>query len=321
MTGTLPVGNGGTGLSVLGTALQMLPGECGGDGAGIFLFSGLTGSLTSPRVPFCLGRFGAVGCQRKLTWDNTNKRLLIGTGTSAAFLNVFAGRAERYAGVYTGFGERERQHDQQPAEREQCQHGGECDRDDFSGRRGGGRPMIQFVVSAVGQTTIGVDNSDGDKFKITPGASVPGGTANRGLVVTNDATALVGVNKDAPAHPLDDGPGAGQPTRAGAGKSDGVVRAGAGTGASGSCLGALTVSRLRSRRALLRPRIAYFTVTLLTAFPAVHQFVPGARNPQAATDLNKFYTSGFSASQISVTSNGTLAASTQYVLYYVGIGY
>ena len=69
-----------------------------------------------------------------------------------------------------------------------------------------------------------MDNSDGDKFKITPGASVPGGTANRGLVVTNDATALVGI-VDAPAHPLDvTGRARANQHDTGAGKSDGVVR-------------------------------------------------------------------------------------------------
>jgi hypothetical protein len=51
-------------------------------------------------------------------------------------------------------------------------------------------------------------------------------------------------------------------------------------------------------------------------------FVPGARNAQAAADLNKFYISGLTTTQISVTNaNGALAASTQYVMNWVGHGY
>lgn len=64
-------------------------------------------------------------------------------------------------------------------------------------------PVIQFTVSGVVTHAIGIDNSDLDKFKITPNSATPGGNANSGLIITNALVALVGINKDAPAHPLD----------------------------------------------------------------------------------------------------------------------
>ena len=292
VTGTLPVANGGTGAASLTDN------------------SVLTGTGTA-----------AITAEANLLFNGT--QLQIGTGTPAAFLNVFAGSLSGAQEFIRCSANVNGNMINSLLNASNASSAANAIETISVGGAAAGDPMIQFVVSGVGQTTIGVDNSDADKFKITPGASVPGGTANRGLVVTNDATALVGVNKDAPAHPLD------VTGRVRANQHVQVQEnptvsfgAGAGTGASGSCLGGsngfqitFTTGTTPAANSLI------FTVTLATAYPTVHQFVPGARNPQAATDLNKFYTSGFSTSQISVTSNGTLAASTQYVLYYVGIGY
>ena len=322
VTGTLPFGNGGTGLSALGTALQMLRVNAGATALEYFTFSGLTGSLTATRVPFASGA-SALTDTAELTWDNTNKRLVIGSGASAAFLNVFAGALSGTQEFIRASANVNGNMINSLLNASNASTAANAIETISVGGAAAGDPLIQFVVSGVGQTTIGVDNSDSDKFKITPGASVPGGTANRGLVVTNAATALVGVNNDAPAHPLDVTGRARANQHVQAQENPTVsFGSGAGTGASGSCLGGsngfqitFTTGTTPAANSLI------FTVTLATAFPSVHQFVPGARNAQAATDLNKFYTSGFTASQISVTSNGTLAASTQYILYYVGIGY
>lgn len=68
-----------------------------------------------------------------------------------------------------------------------------------------GDAFMQFQISGAGGNThtIGVDNSDANKFKITPNSNTPGGTANSGIIVTNDATARTGINIDAPLYPLD----------------------------------------------------------------------------------------------------------------------
>jgi hypothetical protein len=65
-------------------------------------------------------------------------------------------------------------------------------------------PFIEFVVQLAGNTwTMGVDNSDADKFKITPKSTAPGSVGNSGIIITSAAAALVGINLDAPNYPLD----------------------------------------------------------------------------------------------------------------------
>jgi hypothetical protein len=66
-----------------------------------------------------------------------------------------------------------------------------------------GDPFIIFSVPSGADHIIGIDNSDGDKLKITPGGTAPGSTANKGVTITTDAVTRVGINLDAPLHPLD----------------------------------------------------------------------------------------------------------------------
>lgn len=73
----------------------------------------------------------------------------------------------------------------------------------ITGGANGGDPAIQFGVSGVVSHAIGLDNSDGDRFKITPNASLPGENANASFVVTNDVTPRYGFNVDAPAYVID----------------------------------------------------------------------------------------------------------------------
>lgn len=73
-----------------------------------------------------------------------------------------------------------------------------------SGSSASGDAVIQFTVSTVITHAIGVDNSDGDRFKITPNSSTPGGNANMGIIVRdNSGTGNTGINHDFPQHPLD----------------------------------------------------------------------------------------------------------------------
>lgn len=72
-----------------------------------------------------------------------------------------------------------------------------------TGGASAGDPMMQFVVAGQQTVSIGVDNTDSDKFKITPGGSSPGANANASFVATNTSPPLWGINKDSPGHELD----------------------------------------------------------------------------------------------------------------------
>lgn len=70
-----------------------------------------------------------------------------------------------------------------------------------------GDPYIQTQISGTGgnTTSFGMDNSDANKFKVSPNANSPGANADASLVATMDAIPLWGINKDAPGRMLDVG--------------------------------------------------------------------------------------------------------------------
>jgi len=73
-----------------------------------------------------------------------------------------------------------------------------------AGGTAAGDPQVQFTIPSGETWTMGVDNSDADKFKLRPQAALAtGATGGEGLTITADVTPLVGINTDTPAHPLD----------------------------------------------------------------------------------------------------------------------
>lgn len=289
VTGTLPVANGGTGAATLASD------------------SVLTGNGTS-----------AIVAETNLTF-NSSGQLMIGTGTPAAFLNVFTGALSgaqefiRMSGNING---------NMIMSHLNASNASTAANSIYQISVGGdsaGDPCIQFTVSGATSHAFGVDNSDADKIKLTPGASVPGGTANRGLIVTNATTAAVGINRDAPTQALD---------VAGLMRAQGIVgesgspsvsfSTGAGTGPANNGLsgGSVFLDFTFTTGTAPTTNGNIFTITLPFTLPigACPVWSPG--NAQTATDLNKFYRSTGSTNSFTIQANGTLAASTQYRLFF-----
>ena len=190
-----------------------------------------------------------------------------------------------------------------------------------TGGAAGGDPIFQLTVSGVVTSSIGIDNSDGDKLKFTPNASTPGGTADHGIILTNDAVTLVGINKDVPVEELD---------------VNGEVRArhfintgnlwnnslctfgtGAGTGPSIALLSGgnnFYIFEFTTGSApTANTRIAILTFPdAFQVGPTVTVFSP--RNSNTATDIAKFFIQSSSDTALDLQANGTLLANTQYKL-------
>jgi len=190
-----------------------------------------------------------------------------------------------------------------------------------SGGAAGGDPIFQLTVSGVVTHSIGIDNSDGDKLKLTPNSSTPGGTADHGIILTNDAVTLVGINKDVPVEELD---------------VNGEVRArhfintgnlwnnslctfgtGAGTGPAINLLSGGNNFYIFEFTTGSAPT-ANTRIAILT-FPDAYPIGPtvsvfSARNTNTATDITKFFVASSSDTALDLQANGTLLANTPYKL-------
>lgn len=190
-----------------------------------------------------------------------------------------------------------------------------------------------YFVSAIpsGSTTVwGNDNSDLDKFKITPGGTKPGSVANKGMTFTQDAVTLVGINKDAPLHELHVEGIAMATLFVGKGDSwdSGNIAFGTGAGTGPSIT---TVhghgngfSILFTTGTTPTANGIVFTATLPTSFPSGVSCIPtfSAYNRDAsATDFLKFKIDSQALNQFVFKAVGTLGASTSYGFNFQISGY
>ena len=196
---------------------------------------------------------------------------------------------------------------------------------------GSGDPVLQFSITGAGGVThsIGIDNSDGDKFKITPNSTTPGGTANSGLIVTNAVAALVGINKDTPAHPLD--VGGTERTEQFHGINVGWVSGdftfglGAGTSPTFTAMsGTHNFVKVEfSTGTAPTANNAVFSIVRKTGYEFATKGFPvfSAANDKAAGEITKFYMSSDNGVTFTMGVNGTLTASTPYKFYIAFSGY
>ncbi len=285
-------------------------------------------SLVSGRVTLSSGTT-SITDDGQFLYNPTTDQATIGTGTAVASLNIFptatTGTVEtvRESGSTSG----NLVHTISNANNantaanafEQISVGGASAGDAFT----------QYTISGAVTTAIGVDNSDADKFKISPNSSTPGGTANAGIIVTTSGTPNVGINRDAPIVPLDvNGVARADQWRGPAN----VVSSANITFGTGAGTGPLNLSQSGYTNAF---QIGFrtgttpiangdiFTFTYPTAFAGGVSFpVFSARtNAASATEITKFYISSAGATTFVLRANGTLSASTDYYLTFNVGGY
>ena len=194
-----------------------------------------------------------------------------------------------------------------------------------------GDPFTQYTVTGFATTSVGIDNSDGNKFKISPNVSTPGFNVNNGIILTNDAVCDVGINKDAPIHPLD----VGGVTRAVQfrntgnewNNSDIVFGTGAGTGPTiGSISGGNNGWQINFNTGT-SPVLdgIIFTATFPNPFGSLTYSSMEGRGVPGGINFNnervKFVLSSENATTLVLRANGTLTASTQYAINFITFGY
>lgn len=194
-----------------------------------------------------------------------------------------------------------------------------------------GDPVLQVQISGTGGNTaaIGLDNSDANKFKVTPNGATPGVNANASFVGTNDSPPKWGINTDAPAFPLDVSGKERADQYHGASVSwvsgDLSFGLGAGTGPTfTSMTGTNNWVRVQfSTGTSPTANNAIFTITRKSDYEFSTKGFPvfSAGNANTAGEITKFYISSDNGIQYTITANGTLTASTAYELYICFSGY
>lgn len=197
-----------------------------------------------------------------------------------------------------------------------------------TGGASAGDPFVLFVVaSASNDWAVGVDNTDSDKFKITPKATAPGSVANSGLIIRSEAAARVGINKDNPAHPLDvEGIAQAHQFRnhTNAWTAGNIVfGTGAGTGpAVNDIVGGVNGFRIRFTTGTTPTNNGdIFTATYPTSFGGESYVTMSGRTTVAYNDERaKFYVSAAGANSFTLKANGTLTASKEYHIQFTIFG-
>lgn len=301
--------------------------------ANLYTLLGMSGAATRPAI---FTGTNTLTTSPRFLWDNSNNLLTIlgtvaGTGSGNAWLNLngnsaLIGNTEALrssaditgnfiGGIYN------------------TQNASGTAHSIFAlstGGASGGDPFLQFVVDGVGTTSMGIDNSDSDKFKITF-SSTPGGNANAGLILTNEATPKLGINKDAPIHPLDvSGVARSDQFRMGSNVWSGsniAFGVGAGTGpALNSISGGNNGFQINFTTGT-GPTTGgiIFTATYPTAFGSLTYVVKDGRgDPGGINYLNeavKFNVDSAGNTTFVLKANGTLTASTQYAINFIIMGY
>ena len=197
-----------------GTPTNLLGRDSSGDIANLTLGAGLSitggaisatgtigGSIAATRVAYGTGT-NTIGGEADFLYDSTNNRLQVGTGTATAAFNAFFG-AESAAEPFKASGNVSGNMVTTIANIFNASGSGNNIIQMLTGGASAGDPVIQLSISGVVTHAFGIDNSDGDKIKITPNAVLPGEFSNASFVITNQSPPRYGFNVDSPSYEID----------------------------------------------------------------------------------------------------------------------
>ena len=280
----------------------------------------------SGRIPIFTGT-NIISNSAQLLWNNTNNRMTItgsvaGGGADSSILNIQTGAitgTTEFLGMrgnITGNMAMSLNNSNNLANSNtifQISTGGAIAAD----------PVIQFSVTGVVSHAIGLDNSDSDKFKITPNASAPGGTANSGLIITNTTPPKVGINNDAPNVELDingqckalNFTGKSNPWTA----ANFVVGTGLGTGGSITSVTGTGNSMVVAFNVGTSPVAdgKMFDIIYPYPFKSSSYLTWNARGNNGLSNFLKYDNTAANATGATMTANGTLSVGSQTLVFHI----
>ena len=184
-SGILAIARGGTGLGALGTALQLLRVNAGGTALEYFTLTAVTGSFTATRVPFASGA-SALTDDANLTWDNTNKRLVVGAGTAVGKYNSLDGSVTGESIALYGNANASTAIVMRLENVRNIGGTGNALLSLSVGGTTAGDPYILYIILSGTVWSEGVDNSDLDIFKIGPYSNLGNGALGLQILPTGE---------------------------------------------------------------------------------------------------------------------------------------
>jgi len=246
-----------------------------------------------------------------------------GTGANNAFLNLSAGAIAGDVDMIRSTGNISNEMINITANARNVGNSGNVRIEAQVGGTLAGDPYFAVVIPGGSSTVFGNDNTDADKFKITPGGTSPGSTANKGLIITQDAAPLVGINTDVPAHALDVA-GRARASTGFIGKGflwqagNITFNTGAGTGPTLNSITGTDNGFEITFTTGTTPAAdgVIFTGTYPNAWGGAgwSNAVLCAANKTTANEITKFYTTNTNSNSFQLQANGSLTASTAYKL-------
>lgn len=291
--------------------------------AQMYTAMGITGGAAD-RMLFFTGANAITG-EDNIKWlTATNQLQITGTNAAAPWVSLIAGGAiagqvEAFRGTVNASGDL----GMFLTNQRNVGNSGTTTLSLYTGGAAASDPRILFGITGVKDLAMGLDNSDGDKFKITPSALNVGAVANSGLIITQDATPLVGINNDSPAHALDV-TGRSRASTGFIGKGfiwlAGNIAFGTGAG-TGPVLNSITGTDNGFEITFTTGTgpvadAVIFTGTYPNAWGGAgwSNAVLCAANKVTANEITKFYTTNATSNSFQLQANGTLTASTAYRL-------
>lgn len=190
-----------------------------------------------------------------------------------------------------------------------------------------GDVALQMGVNGVVSHVLGVDNSDGDKVKLTMNAALPGENGDDGFTWSNTSPPRYGINIATPLHPLD----VNGTARGKLWKNTGneytaanlTFSNGAGTGPTLTTIAGggnhvevdFTTGTSPTNNGLI------FTVNYPYSFGTNSTVTFSSAHDNTSTDYGKFKIDSSGPLTFEVRAVGTLAASTQYKINFTYFGY
>jgi hypothetical protein len=198
-TGTLPIARGGTGLSALGTALQLLRVNSGATALEFFTLTAVTGAGVAGQVMVWTGTNTAGGFV-SLLYDSTNGRLQINTtGTPVAATAHYEARPASGANdIFLKYTGNMQEVLSSIANTRNTGSSGSNILELLVGGANGGDVFLRLGVSGVNEWVVGIDNSAADVLRILNRSDPSSGDpAGEGIMIGTGLVTRMGINKTA----------------------------------------------------------------------------------------------------------------------------